>query len=150
MEFPEEVGSDEKIGRALSRSNPDKAKDEANVRESLIYSFREHKKLEISVNRVSLARQHGKIGHIESLAEKLEPDPNRPFQGWAKFLTSDVLRIGLCVAWSPIRGRTNGTNNEYHADILLPPYATELEDVEEFVQDLLLVRRWCPRQSPQT
>ena len=147
MDIPCEVGSDEKIGRALSRSTLDKAKDEANVHQSLMYPFSEQNKREISVNRLSLAKQHGQFEHVEGLAKKLESDPNRSFQGWAKFLVADVRRIGLCVVWSPIRGRTDGTNNEYHADIVLPSHANTLEDVEEYIQDLLPFRKWCPSQQ---
>ena len=149
MEVPKKVGCDESIGRALSRSTPEKAKDEANVHDSLMYPFTNQNKREISTSRLSLAEQHGKLEHVEQLADKLDDDPNRTFYGWAKFLTRDVRRVGFCVVGSPIRDRTDGTNNEYHADIVLPSHAVSVEDVEELIQDLLSFWKWCPSQELQ-
>ena len=147
MEVPKKVGCDESIGRALSRSTPEKAKDEANVHDSLMYPFTNQDKREISMSRLSLAEQHGELEHVEQLAGNFGGDTSQRFYGWAKFLTRDVRRVGFCVVGSPIRNRTDGTNNEYHADIVLPAYAVTVEDAEELVQDLLSFWKWCPRQE---
>ena len=145
MQLTPVFASDEKVGRGLARSTENKARNEANVRESLLYSFNKDGSPDISVDRISIAKEHGKVEQVADYADNriaVEERHARKFQGWAKFKVADVRRIGLGLVWTPRPG------NDYHSNMVLPEYAVELEDVEGLIQELLDVRCWCPYPAP--
>ena len=91
--------------------------------------------IRISVDRLSL------VPAIEAvqIAEKVADQRNRNFYGWAIISAESASLNGRHVEASPL------THNQFHADIVLPPEATEREEQIMHAQLLADASSWRAR-----
>ena len=82
-DIPSQIDPSEKVGRRVGGSEERTAQGERRLRKSLTYDLTRHRRPEISVDRVSLAGEHGVVRRLVELADASLNDGKFRFQGWA-------------------------------------------------------------------